>query len=273
MLESWNLPEGRECEFQIDRFIKPLPEDVQEWLAAIFLLDEIPLGYVVPGECLLPMESIRFFRMDKNWMRALADGALSIGRDTSLDMALDRASKQKVLDQALGSLPLGRRNRMHPNHRRFCRIRENFGPGTAVSGFLMRSEMTGHWNGIEVRGSEQGRDCEILRMVVPEDKLLLCLFEGTVDKVQFQEPAEALHFGTKDSSRVIRVRAVKGDVGKSTGQTEIIPADTNGRVDVSGLRKNLARDLGIREGEITSAELALQMLCVADMCEFTKGGA
>ena len=39
----------------------------------------VPFSYIVSSEEMLPNESIRFFHMDRNWLDALVDGALSTG--------------------------------------------------------------------------------------------------------------------------------------------------------------------------------------------------
>lgn len=56
---------------------------ITDWLAQYQTLKNIPFHYLVPQENLLPMESIRFFRIDSNWLRCLQSGALSIGGDLS----------------------------------------------------------------------------------------------------------------------------------------------------------------------------------------------
>ena len=50
-----------------------------KWLTRLRLLDGVPFPYIVPSDGMLPNESIRFFHLDRNWLDALVDGALSTG--------------------------------------------------------------------------------------------------------------------------------------------------------------------------------------------------
>lgn len=54
-------------------------DSVIGWLSRLRLLEGVPFQYIVPSEEMLPNESIRFFHMDRNWLDALVDGALSTG--------------------------------------------------------------------------------------------------------------------------------------------------------------------------------------------------
>lgn len=49
------------------------------WLGRLRTLEGIPFPYIVPHEEMLPNDSIRFFHIDRNWIDAMIDGALSTG--------------------------------------------------------------------------------------------------------------------------------------------------------------------------------------------------
>ena len=53
--------------------------EVISWLSRLRMLDGVPFQYIVPSEEMLPDNSIRFFHIDRNWLDALVDGALSVG--------------------------------------------------------------------------------------------------------------------------------------------------------------------------------------------------
>ena len=67
--------------------VQPLLGDAEEqawshmlqWLTRLRLMEGVPFNYIVPSEEMLPNESIRFFHVDRNWLDALVDGALSTG--------------------------------------------------------------------------------------------------------------------------------------------------------------------------------------------------
>ena len=48
------------------------------WLTRLRLLEAVPFQYLVPTEDMLPTETIRFFHIDRNWVDALIDGAISV---------------------------------------------------------------------------------------------------------------------------------------------------------------------------------------------------
>ncbi len=49
------------------------------WLGRLRTLEGVPFPYIVPHEEMLPNDSIRFFHIDRNWIDAMIDGALSTG--------------------------------------------------------------------------------------------------------------------------------------------------------------------------------------------------
>ena len=66
----------------------PAPQDeMLSWLTRLRLLNGVPFAYLIPHEQFLPIESIRFFYVDRNWTDAAVDGALSVGTITSKDRA------------------------------------------------------------------------------------------------------------------------------------------------------------------------------------------
>lgn len=260
-----------------ENLFEEYPPEICRWLAGLCLLEDVPMQYFLPDSRMLPMNGIRFFYMDRMWLRALMDGAVSLGRVTELDRVMDRMMHKGLGDSAAGAFRSRRQQRMHKNHRRLSDDSLKALDGEALlSGFLLRSELVRHWNGIEVKGYEAdpaqgGQRLEILRLEKLEDQVLLCIFDGRVERVELLEPAEALHFGTKANDRKIRIRKVRGsDVGKVLGETTV-PVEAGGRLNVQALVKELNEKLELPAGEtVTSAELALQLICTADMGEIRR---
>jgi hypothetical protein len=52
---------------------------ILKWVLDKFSLYAIPAHYLIIDPSYLPQESLRFFHIDRNWMDALVDGALSLG--------------------------------------------------------------------------------------------------------------------------------------------------------------------------------------------------
>ncbi len=69
-----------------------VPAELRHFLARLRLLHGVPFSYLVPDENLLPVESIRFFYVDRAWTDALVQGALSVGTISTSD----RAELEKV---------------------------------------------------------------------------------------------------------------------------------------------------------------------------------
>lgn len=70
------------------------------WLSRLRVLEGAPFRYLAPSEEMLPNESIRFFHVDRNWLDALVDGAISVGRLGSRESNFD-AIRYEVLMAAL----------------------------------------------------------------------------------------------------------------------------------------------------------------------------
>jgi hypothetical protein len=190
-----------------------LPAEVSGWLNDLTLLRPVPFPYLVPEERLLPLESLRFFTLDRVWLECLRDGAFSIGRVLSADA--QRESDARPLAQ-LPALP-------------------------TISGLLLRSEVvSGFWPSLRVRAYAEAvpqndttpyRDREISKMRGGENKerskiyptlsllrmeqlsknVMICLFadkraggdysDRTVHMVDFHLKPEMMHFGFDESDQ------------------------------------------------------------------------
>lgn len=156
-----------------------LPASLETWLNDLCLLKGVPFAYLVPDEKLLPAESIRFFKMDSDWIAALCDGALSIGRVTSKDYKNDG----EVIDK--------------------INIEEKLFAGK-ISGFIIRSEAVSGWPGLQIEGYDtkdpDPLDSDTKALSVLRDEKLspnvrLCLFDGDLQTLSLHLKPEMLHFG------------------------------------------------------------------------------
>src|SRR5512147_27981 len=64
-----------------------VPGELRRFLARLRLLHGVPFSYLVPDADLLPIESIRFFYVDRAWTDAMVQGVLSVGTITTADRA------------------------------------------------------------------------------------------------------------------------------------------------------------------------------------------
>lgn len=148
------------------------------WFAGLSLLQGVPFNYLVPDEAMLPKESIRFFWVDAAWVDCLLDGAFSIGRVTGSDHAQDSSSV------ASGTSPA---TNLH----------------VQLTGCLLRSQVVAGWPGLQVAGYDGGGgSLPLLRCDRLSPSVLICLFEGEIERVAISLKAETLHFGLDEDGHV-----------------------------------------------------------------------
>lgn len=152
---------------------------VVSWLSRLRLLEGVPFPYIVPSEGMLPNDSIRFFHVDRNWLDALVDGALSVGIiDSRGALAATEVEKREELYQKLMNQLNEREITANPYRRsiaayskvkgvdfeqtRGLKMAEKFTVmgqifsgikyemGGSVTGFLLRSSIVRDYPGIEI---------------------------------------------------------------------------------------------------------------------------
>ncbi|MEM0995442.1 MAG: hypothetical protein AAGN35_00095 [Bacteroidota bacterium] len=185
-----------------------LPEALVQWLTDLGNLHGVPFNYLVPDEGMLPPESIRFFYLDPNWIAALTDGALSIGRNLdpnpeSPEMNLQKALHPTLRGQVLSNAFTNRRRAFGLPHR------ENSGaePGApaVISGFVLRSSLVREYPSLGVNVYPEGHTpndpepelLDILRFeqLGKSSDTLVCLVSGDAYRVDLHEAPQALHYG------------------------------------------------------------------------------
>lgn len=198
-----------------------VPLEIYTWLAKLKLLDGVPFRYLVPDERMLPPESMRIFYVDMNWVHALIDGALSIGRN----VARQSPSAEQAHDLAVAPALLAALDG-HARKVRALALGLSPSPSAApveqVSGFLLRGAIVDGWPGLEVNGyadDETGTLMDIVRFERLAPTVMICMFEKDnklVRNIDVHEPAEGLHFGVTDDSPAsinIRYNVQHGDDG------------------------------------------------------------
>lgn len=155
-----------------------------EWLGRLNLLYQVPLHFLLPHKALLPLESLRFFYVDENWINALTDGAISIGVDCSGQREWNRVMYDGLIE--------GTRSRLQEYRAKLygkpCGERSD-----VMSGFILYSMAAAFWPTMSVRGEdESGNILPILRMQLLSQYHLLVIFDGTVKKVICEEPKETV---------------------------------------------------------------------------------
>ena len=258
-----------------------MPADLRSWLVRLRLLDGVPFANLVADSDLLPMESIRWFYLDRRWTDALVQGALSVGTVTTDD----RVDLEAAYPAVRAELDTEERNvRRQAGTARFG------GSVDAVSGFVLRSQAVSGWPGLHVRafsvdpdeaddaryGDDDPRRLRLLRLERLAPGVLLCLFDGIPEVVHLEEPRQGVQFGVDmetdgggtNSSRVTAVLHARDrdtfDHVLGVDPIEVPFRNTPGAtgvVDIAQLERDLA-DLpgtGASDG-LDSAEYALQLI-------------
>jgi hypothetical protein len=193
-------------------------QTVADFAATLHHLIGVPFKYLVPNNTMLPPESIRFFFVDQNWVEALVDGAMSLGRIGDVDLIHDQALAP-VIAQRAEAIALNRRRGQLKQSAKTVSLDEV----PVYGGFLLRSAVVSGWPGLEVQafksatGSGVNTKCsgdgvELVRMERLANDVLICLFAEQFGCVNIHEPKEGINFGANP------ILSPSGDPEKYTKQ-------------------------------------------------------
>jgi hypothetical protein len=259
-----------------------VPGELRRFLARLRLLNGVPFSYLVPDAELLPIESIRFFYLDRAWTDALVQGVLSVGTITTAD----RAQLDAVYPNIRDDVDEAERTIRTPQGEERLQ-----GPAGTITGFLMRSRAVSGWPNLHVRAyardvvaddalttaaeSDPSR-LKLLRMERLAPAVLLVLFDGVPAVVHVEEPRQGIQFGVRfdpaapPAARTAKVKVrdnLSGDpVPPKTAFTAANSVDVPfrrhapGVINVTELRKRLAAKAPHSGGALEPNEYALQML-------------
>jgi hypothetical protein len=260
--------------------VKPkpeLPDNLTLWLAQLTLLYGVPVEYMIPDTRMLPVESMRFFYVDKNWQDRLIDGAMSVGVFSSKELIFNEAFYEDIYAQVdemqLKLRPLLRKEPLPTLEQ----------AGGGITGLIFRSAVVSGWPGLEVEAWSGTTLLDILRMDRLSDNVMLCMFNGLPDKVDFTEPGEGLHFGvvrdpaatnfqvylrglgfpneaTYPAGKQIMVNSVylKADGTLRTGNGQ-----EPGVIDIQGLKASITAAMpagALQNGKLTPGGMAIQLV-------------
>ncbi len=183
------------------------PQGVVDWITQLALLQGVPFNYLVPDERMLPPESIRFFYLNMNWIDALVDGAMSIGRNVTATTGTSTAASRLPAVEHVASSRVQTEFRRQAGRVRARALRTVPADTmlSPVSGFLLRSSVVADYPGMGVNafpagGSPSSSDVTLLpilrlQILGPQSDTMLCLVDGDVQQYDLHEPPEGLHFG------------------------------------------------------------------------------
>lgn len=259
-----------------------VPGELRRFLARLRLLHGVPFSYLVPDAELLPVESIRFFYLDRAWTDALVQGALSVGTISSAD----RTQLEAVYPHIRAEVDEAERTIRQPRGEELLKA----GSGT-ITGFLLRSRAVSGWPNLHVRAystdtvpdnqltnlaeSDPSR-MKVLRMERLAPAVMLVLFDGVPAVVHIEEPRQGIQFGARldpedpPNARRAKVRVRDCNTGDSVPPLDdFTPANSvevpfrpgaPGVINIAALRARLAAKAPNSGGTLEPNEYALQML-------------
>lgn len=269
--EKGQLSESRLRENGSREYALLYPEEIAAWIAELKLLKGVPLSYLAGDEMQLPPESIRFFYVDEDWTAQMINGALSIGAHSAGAREINRLFSEPFQGLGKRNIRQPRKNCIHENQMQFYGEGEKNRESGVLTGFLLRSRLVGLWKGLESSAVDRnGSELAILRMERLSGEIMLCIYEGEVEKLRVKEPKEGLRFGSHENDRKIRVREVRaGCEGQVIpGKTLQITANDYGRADILSLAGKLKETL--QAEKMTSAELAMELMIAPGLAEFQR---
>jgi hypothetical protein len=258
-----------------------VPGELRRFLAGLRLLQGVPFSYLLPDADLLPIESIRFFYIDRAWTDALMQGVLSIGTISTAD----RIQLQAVYPRIRDDVDQTERTLRNPGEKTWLQ-----GAGGTLTGFLMRSRLVSGWPNLHVRAyhrdvlpddtvttkAESHPDrLKVMRMERLAPAILFVLFDGVPQVVHIEEPRQGMQFGVclnvrPDGKYEARARLRDNDNGNPVPpedkcvEENSIPVPFRrgapGVINIARLRDDLAIKAPNAGDALESNEYALQML-------------
>lgn len=264
-----------------------VPRELRRFMARLRLLHGVPFNYLVPDAEMLPIETIRFFYIDRAWTDALVQGALSIGTISSAD----RAQLEAVYPHIRDEVDTAERYVREPSAEK-----KLAGDGGSITGFILRSRLVSGWPNLHVRAysrdllpddaltiaaeSDPSR-LKVLRLERLAPAVLLVLFDGVPAVVHIEEPRQGIQFGVRladgaqRGQHVAKVQVRDCNTGtpkppqppltndELDGTNSVsVPFRRNapGVINLAELRKRLAAKAPNSGGALEPNEYALQML-------------
>jgi len=234
-----------------------MPKYMEDFLSHLRLLIGVPFDYLVPDARLLPIESVRFFYLDRSWTDRLVDGAIAVGKIGSREQAHHQARAPQVSRQ----LDLTERQVRDLQRKRitFDDIPQRVIAGGAdvITGFVMRSKAVSGWPHMDVRAYKKvlpkdfdpnaatstAEQLRTLRLERLAPGVMFALFQGVPKMVMCEEPHHGIQFGVNDDQGALFQlrRDATGNAIGGAAPDVAVPLRAGGRrvLHVTELRRRL----------------------------------
>jgi hypothetical protein len=188
-----------------DEFNVPFSTDwaaVLSWVLDRYFLDGVPAHYLITDASHLPIESLRFFKVDQNWVAALLDGALSFGNHIDQEFDTVRHAIKGIVKKLL-TQPNPTLHYPHPVPQYGCFVRSKL--------ISMFPDMI-----VQVEPTADTTDSPVLlRHDIVDDGTMLCLFSTvpspfTFTKLKFTQPPHQQTFIVGDKLQPTTLETMYG---------------------------------------------------------------
>lgn len=186
-------------------------DPMADWLAKLVLLYNVPFNHLVPDQRMLPVESVRFFYVDQNWLTVLANAAMTIGVHGTRDIEVNKLIAPELWRQAKLKVPAVRR--------KLLRRRTDAAPPMPqmpAAGMLLRSELVSGWPGLQIIGTAAGTTVNAMRIDRLAPNVLIILWDAVPDTVTISQPQQGLAFGVENGTVALR-SLTAANLGQQTG--------------------------------------------------------
>jgi len=241
-----------------------------KWLADLHLLRNIPFSNLVSDTRLLPVESLRFFYVDTNWLEVLIDGALSVGAHSTRDTEF-----QEVMS---GAIRAAVNNELTQRRSAITGLDIVSTDGSdafdqPMTGVLIRSALISGWPGLVIKASQSGNQLKNLRVESLSPSVLIGIFLGIPDQVEISEPQHSLRFGLDDKGntelRNLGTTQTGGETGNLLSVLDYMRSGAGNRViNIMGLAGQMATELKIDPALFGAADFAIQMIQAPEKITF-----
>lgn len=249
-----------------------IPEEIKSLHERLQLLYDVPMSYLIPEPSFLPPESIRFFYVDGNYVKAMLNGAASIGRITRTDQMADRLILKTASDNSEEGSAKIRLQKVHKNHHE--KMIRGAALGTGVrTGFLLRSSVVNRRKGISICGFAGQEPLAVLRLETLAPDIMIGIFEGELTRLAIAEPSCGLRFGCHNREGKNRVLSLKEPGKPVPDACYDVKTNEKGRIDIlSAVEQieNILKEKKETGEDISSGIFAYEFLKAAQKAEFLK---
>jgi hypothetical protein len=213
-----------------------LPKNVQDWCQKRLELHGLPFEYLVPDARMLPENSLRIFRINKTWLECLLSGILAVGRGGDKERCYEAEYRSVVYSKST----------------------------SGQTGFLLRSPAVDEHPDLKVVAEGTTKEIRLEKIA---DGILLGIYEGKFNSLEFSLPPIGLHFGFRQENYQLFKDVKDNNTGKNTGQ----PIALDNRIINDKRTVNISNLCDQIGNSLTSGSFVFQMCEGTELVKFSVG--